>query len=190
MKPRSPSFLTSKYRPGASAWPLLGYGKRLGADYVGLRSKRAAQANPSRQCLKNRRTKRSLCQSRSRSQPRLRNLRLSGNNWAAVGNEASLEDAPTKQRVVIVKWIAWTASGLAQFGAIQGRPEDRLNSQRSLPLRSRACQRIRTSTCSRAPLVALPLTGAWFGGCQPTKIACGVTQRHDDECYLQLAHCC
>jgi len=71
LKPRSPSFLTSRYRPGASAWPLLGYGKRLGADYVGLRSKRAAQANPSRQCLKNRRTKRSLCQSRSRSQPRL-----------------------------------------------------------------------------------------------------------------------
>jgi hypothetical protein len=31
---------------------------------------------PSRQCLKNRRTKRSLCQSRSRSQPRLGRFRL------------------------------------------------------------------------------------------------------------------
>ena len=71
MKPKSPSFLTSKYRPRVLASPLLVYAKRFGADYVGLRSKRAAQANPSRQCLKNRRTKRSLCQSRSRSQPRL-----------------------------------------------------------------------------------------------------------------------
>jgi PAS domain-containing protein len=33
-----------------------------------------------------------------------------------------------------------------------------------------------------------PLTRAWFGGCQPTKIACDCTKRHDEQHLIKDAH--
>ena len=52
-----------------------------------------------------------------------------GGQTPAAGQEITqIEGAPPNRRVVIVKWNSLeqlgTASGLAQFGAVQGRPED------------------------------------------------------------------
>ena len=48
-----------------------------------------------------------------------------GGQTRAAGQEITqIEGAPPKRRVVIVKWgQLGTASGLAQFGAVQGRPQ-------------------------------------------------------------------